>query len=521
MIDKTIVLEHEVVALLKPETIRTYYYYVTKKEAKMILSNYEPKRVLHHFETISQIPRGSGNEKAVSDYIANFAKGLGLDCVQDARNNLIITKPGTQGYENNDPIILQGHLDMVCEKNAGTVHDFTKDPIKLYVDGDFIKAKGTTLGADNGIAVALCMALLESGDLSHPPLEVVLTTDEETGMSGAYNLDASTLKGRKMINLDAGRQGGFTAGSAAGITAEYELPAMWEPLGTRTQAYTVTVKGLVGGHSGGDITKERGNAIRILGILLNAMDEVADIRITSIEGGMKVNAIPREANAVIVVDPANEAKLQEAFDKCKPMLKEFFRVADPGLDVALLPVSATASEAEMTNPQRVVGNKALIPSLLLMPSGVQCMSRDIDGLVAASCNMGVLEVCDDMIKISCMPRGASDEHAILVEKKIDALAKLAGANARFIQRSPAWAFNPESKILKMVVAHYEAKHNHKPEITAIHGGLECGLFIEKIKGLDIVAFGPNMYDLHTPDERLSISSTKWMWGFLCEVLAKL
>ncbi|MCL2528628.1 MAG: aminoacyl-histidine dipeptidase [Defluviitaleaceae bacterium] len=481
----------------------------------MILSNYQPKRVLHHFEAISQIPRGSGNEKEVSDYIAAFAKDLNLKYVQDPHNNLIIYKPGTPGKENAEPIILQGHLDMVCEKNAGTVHDFLKDPIKLYVDGDYIKADGTTLGADNGIAVAMCMALLEAGNLAHPPLEVVLTTDEETGMSGALNLDYGLLKGRRMANLDSGRAGGFVAGSAAGSTAEYSLTADWQAPGAFSEAYKLTIKGLHGGHSGGDIKLERGNAIRILGIVLSALEKAADIRIAEVGGGMKVNAIPREAWACVAAGPGSKDKLQSALDKSAHTLKDFFRVADPGLEIELLPTEAT---------NRVLAEccgKSLIDSLLLLPNGVQAMSRDIDGLVAASNNMGVLETLDNAIKISCMPRGASREFTLYVEEKINALARLTGAAAKFIQRSPAWAFNPDSDILRMFAAYFTKINGREPAISAMHGGLETGIFFEKLPGIDIVSFGPNMEDLHTPEERLSISSTGKVWEFLCGVLGEM
>ena len=481
----------------------------------MILSKCEPKQVFHHFEAISQIPRGSGNEKAVSDYIAAFAKELGLKYVQDASHNLVIYKDGTPGYENSEPVILQGHLDMVCEKNAGTVHDFLKDPIKLYVDGDYVKARGTTLGADNGIAVAYCMALLEADNLSHPPLEVMLTSDEEAGMTGAMNLDADLLKGRRMVNLDSGKVGLFTAGSAAATTAEYTLPAEWETPKGAVEAYTVTVKGLHGGHSGGDITKERGNANRILGIILDALQKAGEIRIAHVSGGMKVNAIPREAKAVITIKPTDKANLQDAFDKCAATLAMFFRVADPGLEIAFEPASPI--KKVMSNES----GKKLVASLLLLPWGVQAMSKDIEDLVAASCNIGVLETLGDAVKISCMSRGASDEHTQHTEVKISTLAELTGAETQFVHRSPAWAFNPDSDILKKFVSYYEKLNGVAPTVTAIHGGLECGIFADKLPGLDIVAMGPDMYDLHTPEERLSISSAEVIWKFLCGVLGEM
>jgi len=481
----------------------------------MILSNYEPKRVLYHFEAISQIPRGSGNEKGVSDYIAAFAKDLGLEVVQDAYNNLVIYKPATAGYEGQGPLILQGHLDMVCEKNAGTEHDFLRDPLKLYVDGDYVRAEGTTLGADNGIAVAMCMALLEAKDVAHPPLEVVFTTDEEAGMGGAMNLDAGLLKGRRMINMDSSREGTFIVGCASGATAEYELPAVWEAPGKFSLSYKLTVKGLTGGHSGGDIHRERGNAIRILGILLGELDTAAEIRITSISGGMKVNAIPREAEALVAVNPRDITKLKAAFDKIVHDMKNLFRVADPKL---------TISYGDAAPAEKVLSgscSKGLISSLILLPTGVQSMSRDIEGLVAASCNIGVIATLADSVKISCMPRGASNEHNHQTELKIGELAKLTGAKFFFAQRSPAWPFNPESEMLSFFAAAYKRKYGKDAKITAIHAGLECGIFGDKLPGLDIIAMGPDIHDLHTPDERLSISSTARVWEFFCEALGEM
>ena len=480
----------------------------------MILSNYEPKRVLHHFEAISQIPRGSGDEKAVSDYIFAFAKGLGLETVQDTYHNLVIYKPATPGHEGQTPIILQGHLDMVCEKNTGTVHDFTRDPLNLYVDGDYIRAKGTTLGADNGIAVAMCMALLEATDLPHSPLEVVLTSEEETGMDGAHNLDANLLKGRRMLNLDTNIEGVFIAGSAAAATAEYEIPALWEAPGRHTQAYKISVKGLQGGHSGGDIKLERGNAIRILGILLSAIDGISHMRVVSAGGGMKVNAIPREAEAVIAIDPNDKEQVPIDFEACAANLKMIFNAADPGLEMVLTPIEPV---------EKVLAgqcSKNFIASLLLLPLGVQSMSREIDGLVAASCNIGVLETTDEGLKITCMPRGATDEHVYHIEMQMWALANLTGAKKKFFQRGAAWAFNPDSELLAIFSENYKRMYG-EPKITATHGGLEGGIFIDKLPGLDVLSLGPDIHDLHTPDERLSISSTQRVWEFLCSVLREM
>jgi len=480
----------------------------------MILANYEPKAVLKHFEAISQIPRGSGNEKAVSDFIAEFACGLGYKTIQDDLHNLIIYKPAFTGYQGKPAVILQAHLDMVCEKNADTVHDFLTDPIKLYVDGDFIKAKGTTLGADNGLGVAMCMAVLEDKDLQHPALEIVLTVEEETGMAGAYNLDGALLSGTRMLNLDNSRGKEIIMGCAAGTTVEFTLSANWEAVTPDKTAYTITVKGLTGGHSGGDIHKERGNALRILGHTLAALHQQTDIRIAHVSGGMKLNAIPREAVATIAIPKSEADNALAVLEKCRTDFAAQYRAVDSGLEI-----SWAASSADKALTTKCSHN--LIASLTLFPNGVQCMSTEIEGLVNASCNLGVVETLPDGIKILAMPRGAAGFYNQQMERQISHLANLTGAKVTFMQRSPAWPYNPNSELLKIAQACYSPIFGYDAEISAIHAGLECGLFEEKLPGLDIISFGPTNIDLHTPDERLSISSTIKSWAFLQDLLKTL
>ena len=270
----------------------------------MVFQGHEPGAVLEYFYGINQIPRGSGNEKAVSDYIADFARKLNFTVIQDEFHNLIIKKPAAAGYENHEPIILQAHLDMVCEKNADTVHDFTKDPISMYIDGDLIKARGTTLGADNAMGMALCMALLSHGK-AHPALEVVFTSEEEAGMGGAQKMDVSALKARRMLNLDSSTDKMFIMGCAAGTMIEYQLSANWDNPTDDSVFLSISIKGLIGGHSGTDIHRERGNSLKILGHMLNALSEKINFNIATVAGGMKVNAIPREANAVVVIPGAS------------------------------------------------------------------------------------------------------------------------------------------------------------------------------------------------------------------------
>ena len=478
----------------------------------MTLANYKPQEVFKHFEAISQIPRGSGNEKAVSDYIADFAAEFGHEVVQDKLHNLVIFKPGTAGYEGSAPVILQAHLDMVCEKNADTVHDFLKDPINLYIDGDFIKAKGTTLGADNGLGVAMCMALLESTDLPHPPLEIVLTSEEETGMDGAKNLDFSLLSGKRMVNLDNSEDTAFVMGCAAGTTVEYHLPAEWVAVTADKSALSITVNGLTGGHSGGDIKKERGNALRILGHILSALQLQVDISIANVSGGMKVNAIPREAVATVAFPKSDSDKVVGILETCCKDFAQQYRVTDSNLQISW--EADSVGKALATDVGR-----SLIASLTLMPNGVQHLSMEIEGLVNASCNLGVVETLHEYVKILAMPRGAAGFYNQQMEVQISGLAKLTGAQVTFLQRSPAWPYNPNSELLKVALEHYTPIYGRKAKVEASHGGLECGIFAENIDGIDIIAFGATTLDLHTPDERLSISSVGKTWDFV-ETLLK-
>jgi dipeptidase D len=486
-----------------------------KRRKIMVLANYQPREVLKHFEAISEIPRGSGNEKAVSDFILQFARNLGCKVVQDKLSNLVIYKPASPGYEEKPAVILQAHLDMVCEKNADTVHDFLKDPIKLYVEGDFIKARGTTLGADNGLGVALCMAVLEDKNLTHPPIEIVLTVEEETGMAGAYNIDAALLSGTRMLNLDNSRGLEIIMGCAAGTTVEYIMSAKWEEVPADAAVFALNVKGLTGGHSGGDINKGRGNALRILGNILGALARQTDTRIAEINGGMKLNAIPREAYATITIPNSEIEKAFGIIEKCKTDFATQYRAADSGLEIFY-----TETNAEKVLTGDCVKN--LIASLMLFPNGVLHMSTEIEGFVNASCNLGVVETLPECIKIYAMPRGAAKFYNEQTEGQISLLAKLTDAEVTFMQRSPAWPYNPNSKLMKLAQLCYEPVFGHKAEITAVHAGLECGLFAEKLpQELDIISFGPTNIDLHTPDERLSISSTVKSWAFLKELLKAL
>jgi len=479
-----------------------------------MLEKLEPKNVFENFLEISKIPRGSGNERAVSDFIADFAQKNGAKAVQDKWNNLLIKKPGAAGFEKKPPVILQAHLDMVCEKNAATKHDFTQDPIDVYEDGGFLKARGTTLGADNGIGVAMCMALL-SGDFSHPPLEIILTTDEEAGMSGAENFDITQLDGRRMINLDSNDDTTFTMGCAAGSVVEFDIPVTHTEISDCTRC-EISVGGLTGGHSGVDIHLGRGNALRILGFVLDAALSAGDVSLGEISGGMKVNAIPREASAVILFPHAEKEKISAVLDEISANIKKQFSSSDPGLEISRNFSASSGKNLGFSN------SRAIVNALIVFPCGVLAESREISDFVTASSNIGRVEVIGETVKISAMARAADLFLTGQIEAQIIALAALCGAKYEFLQRTPAWPYNPESGLLKIARETYKSVFGSDAEIIAIHAGLECGLFsqkfAEKNELIDILSFGPNAYDYHTPGERVEIASVARVWKLLLEIL---
>ncbi len=412
--------------------------------------------------------------------------------------------------------MLQGHMDMVCEKNTGTIHDFLNDPLKLRVNGDFISAEGTTLGADNGIAVALCMAVLDDENITHPPLEIVFTSDEEAGMSGAEGLDVSVLTAKRMINMDTDVEGTFVTGCAGGVRVAYNLPAEWSAPGKNDTAFKLSIKGLMGGHSGVEINRERANSIRLLGRVLNNLKTGGvDYSAAYVSGGMKVNVIPREAEAVITVNSADCEKLLAEINAIREKLSREYRTSDPGLILECAPAG------EVT---RVMSDKsltALITSLLLLPLGVQSLSAEIPGLVETSSNIGVMSTSDGGIFIECMPRGSVKSRFKLVKEQILLLAEATGARVNFIHEYNAWEYDPDSDLRKTIVDLYKETSGRDAVLNTIHAGLECGILGEKMPGLDMISFGPEIHGIHTPDERLSISSTERVWKFLTELFKQL
>lgn len=468
-----------------------------------VLSGLEPKRVFHYFEELCGIPHGSGNTKAISDYCMAFARRHGLDAEQDAYNNVLIRKPGSAGYESHPPVILQGHLDMVCEKEPERTIDFTRDGLELFVEGDWIRARGTTLGGDDGIAVAMGLAILEDDTLAHPPLEVLFTTDEETGMDGAAGLDASWLKGRTLINADSGEEGVLTVGCAGGARAELRIPVTREPVAA--PCYTVTVDGLIGGHSGVEIHKGRLNSNIVMGRFLQSLPE--GFRLVKLAGGLKDNVIPRQTVCVLAgEDPSAAAAAFAAANRIP---------ADPDLVVTVAPAPAAASAVTAADSRRVA------EFLSGVKNGVQAMSRHIDGLVETSLNLGVLELEETALRATFSVRSSVGASKTALLADLEQTAAAFGGAYSSHGHYPAWEYREVSPLRDVMVAAYEEQMGHKPVVEAIHAGLECGLFSEKLPGLDAVSCGPQLHDCHTTRERLSISSTARTYAYLCRVLEKL
>ena len=474
-----------------------------------VLKDLNPQLVFKYFEEISQIPRGSGNEKAISDYLKSFGEKLGFETIQDEALNIIIRKPATKGYENCPGVILQGHMDMVCEKNKDTDHDFEKDPLKLRIIDDNIYATGTTLGADNGIAVAMGMAVLASNDLEHPPIEVLVTTDEEAGMSGAMALDGSLLKGQYIINLDSEEEGFLLVSCAGGVTATSSLKAEYTNVDSNKQALLIDIKGLFGGHSGIDIIKQRANSNILMGRLLNLLSVKFDL--AKIEGGSKNNAIPRECEAIILVDKNDVAKAKEDINKIAQIFQKEFSTSDPGIIVK-------CSETNIDKMLTCESTDNVVKLLNLIPNGIQTMSMDIEGLVESSTNLGVVRTLDNEITFECAVRSSVSTLKDSITNKMDLLANTLGGSLKLESDYPAWEYSKGSKLEEICVETYEKLTGKKPTIMAIHAGLECGLLLDKMPHAQAISLGPDMANVHTPEEHLSISSTQNTWNYLVAIL---
>lgn len=478
-----------------------------------ILENYEPKEVLAFFEDLCKVPRASENMNEVSEFLANFAKERGLNCYVDSVKNVIIKKDASPGYEEKDAIILQGHMDMVAEKVEGSDFDFSKDGIKLVVNGDILSADGTTLGGDDGIGVAMMMAILDSDKIKHPKIEAVFTIDEEVGLIGAEALDMSILNGTRMINIDSEDEGIFTAGCAGGNQTNLKFPVKRE--NKKGLVYELKIDGLLGGHSGMEIDKEHGNANKIMARALYELTKKVNISLISLNGGRFDNAISKDCSAKILIDNNDANILEKSLDDFRATIKHELHATDPNVNFTY----KKESIAEVSALDEI-STKNIIFIVYAVPNGIQNMNTEVSGMVDTSLNLGVLNLNKDELNIIFGVRSSFDSRKKELVSRLTAFAEMFNGTIEVIGDYPGWEYLENSKLRDTIIELYRKMYNKEPIIDVTHAGLECGIFASKIGShLDSISLGPDMRDVHTTDETLDLASTKRVWEFLVELLA--
>jgi dipeptidase D len=478
-----------------------------------LLEQLRPKDLWRYFLALSRIPRSSKQEAAAAEWVASEARALGCEVLRDAIGNVLVRKPATSGREGRPGVVLQGHVDMVCEKNSGTAHDFEKDPIDVWRDGDRLRARGTTLGADNGVGVAAALAVLASKNVRHGPLEVLVTVDEETGLSGANAVAPGWLRGKYLLNLDSEEQGDLTIGCAGGVDTSASRTVALEPAPGGVEWLRVGVTGLRGGHSGVDIAAGRGNALRILGQALDALAPRHGLRLAAVNGGNKRNAIPREAFADVAIQPGRAAGLRDDLARITAEWRAALGAFDPGVSLAAAPAAAAPALA-------AADAAAVIRLLAAAPHGVEAMSPDIADLVQTSTNLGVASTRGDVVEVTFLSRSAIDASKHGPAARIAAACALAGFEARHSGGYPGWKPEPGASLVTLIDEIHASLFGERMKVKAIHAGLECGIIGEKYPGMEMVSFGPDIRDAHTPDENVGIASTEWFWNLLVAVLER-
>lgn len=473
----------------------------------MILDHLEPKKVFRYFEEICSIPHGSYHTDKIANYIVGFAKNHKLEYIKDSYNNVVIKKNASENYTGNSTVIIQGHLDMVCAKDDSTDIDFENQGIDIEYDDEYIFAKGTTLGGDDGIAVAMALAVLDSDNIIHPNLECVFTTDEEVGMLGANAMDMSSLKGKYMLNIDSEDEGQFTVSCAGGKTLVVEMEKE-NSAKNYSHSIQIAVNGLMGGHSGVEIDKGRANAIILMGKILGDIHKKTDIQLVSIDGGQKDNAIPFECYATINTNDA--ATVQRVVDDCRAKIENEYSNVEKNLNIFIKHVDFKAGF-----------DNGVIPFLARVTNGVRAMSKDISGLVQTSSNLGIIRTEDTKIVITFSLRSSVDAQKHALHNEIENLAKNCNAKLYAFGDYPAWEYKKNSRLQELCESVYYRQYGTEPEIVAIHAGLECGIFCSKLKGLDCISFGPNLLDIHTSKERMEIASVGRVYQFLIHLLMKI
>lgn len=478
-----------------------------------VLQGLEPKEIWEYFGEICQVPRPSKKEEQILAYLKDFGKKHQLETQSDPAGNVLIKKPATKGFENHKTLVLQSHMDMVCEKNSDTVHDFLKDPIQPVVEGEWVTAKGTTLGADDGIGMAAQLAILASDTIEHPALECLFTVDEETGLSGAFALQPDFIGGRTLLNLDSEDEGELFIGCAGGVDTIVNFDYRARPVPLKSVAFKIEVKGLRGGHSGDDIHKGYGNSNKILNRFLWNATNKFNIRLHKFEGGNLRNAIPREAFAVVTVKEKYIISFEKYYsDFCKALFKEFAST-EAKLTFDLNKVKMPNYVMKMTD------QKALLNSVYACPNGVIAMSQDIAGLVETSTNLASIKFYEgNIIEVVTSQRSSVDSARQDIADMVASVFTLAGARIQHTDGYPGWKPNKDSEILKISEESYERLFGNKPVVRAIHAGLECGLFLEKYPDMDMISFGPTLRNVHSPDEKIHIGTVEKFWKHLLDVL---
>ena len=479
-----------------------------------VITDLEPRLLWKYFDAIRQIPRASGNEKQVSGYVVSVAGELGLECEQDEQLNVLIRKPGSPGHESAPTIVLQSHLDMVCEKNSDTVFDFDKDPIKLKLEGEWLKADGTTLGADNGIGIATTLAILEDDSLVHGPLEAIFTVDEETGMNGAMSLDPDWLKGRIMLNLDSEDLGLFSIGCAGGADSHASLPVK-RTSPTGDQQIEIKLFGLRGGHSGVDIHEGRGNALKIINRLLFQLYKKVPYELVCYQGGDKHNAIPREAHVRMIVNKAQVPEIEAWLAKNIEYIRQEFKPVESNIQCTVTPVDGLPDVLDKAS------RSTLISLIFAYPHGPLAYSRSIKGLVETSNNVAAIKCDDDQVKIHLSSRSSNDHALQATLDKLVSISELAAAAIDQPPGYPGWQPNVDSPLLKVTMDTYKEVTGQEARYEAIHAGLECGLVGEKYPGMDMISIGPDIKHPHSPDECVHVGTVDVFYKHTVKILEKL
>ncbi len=477
------------------------------------LEGLKPELVWKYFAEISKIPRGSKNEKKISDYIVETAKKLGLQVKRDKVLNVIVRKPASKERENAPMVCLQGHLDMVCEKNKTKVHNFEKDPLTLIVSGNVLMADGTTLGADNGIAIATNLALMEDKSVEHGPLEFLFTVDEETGLTGANNLQAGFVESKILLNLDSEEEGAIYVGCSGGKNTIGTWKSAYEPVPSNYTPAIVRVKGLKGGHSGLEIDKGRGNSIKILNRMLVELDKIG-VRVSMLEGGNKSNAIPRESEALVYIPIRKLNNASAVVSQYNSIIREELSTMEPELAISMDEVKGKKKVKVLKKALQ----KKLLQTISALPHGVIKMSADIKGLVETSTNVAIIRMDAKYITLTTSQRSSVASEIDEIVHTVASIFELGGARADATDGYPGWKPNMDSPILKIAKEAYKSLHGKKPDVKAIHAGLECGIIGEKYPGMDMISFGPTVEGVHSPDEKIYIDTVEKFWNFLLAIL---